>query len=183
MKLVVCFLAGIFILLLMFILFFLIPSPTNNTVATTPSNMDVNAVINETQEISSVRYVNHFFVNGEKVTYSNVEIHKGYATIPLVKFLTTSGYNIQWISTDVAIINIDEEKYELDLESLTLRQPEDDFNYFSSVYGDYVPVRKREEKELLIDTLTLIGVTQLLGSRAKVTINGDDVFITWKEKM
>lgn len=142
-------------------------------------NTDRKPITINTTEADHSRSVDHFFINDEMITYKSVEIYEGYAAIPLIKFLSAFEYDVQWISENTAIISKNENEYELNLETMVFRNTTDNYNYFHAVYGTYKPIRKRQEKEVLIDTMTLISVTQLLGSRAEVSINDDDVLIIW----
>ena len=124
--------------------------------------------------------------NGTAIT-ENVVIHLGknhnsYADLPLTEVMKNFGMTVEWIDNDTAEVAYNGKKYTLKLSDISLIEFGDDYNLLLPPIGGGKRTRKILDRELVLDSTTIIYTLMEMGIRIKVDINHDELIVYISER-
>lgn len=127
-------------------------------------------------------------INGMDITKDHVILHNNrknnYADLPFIEILKSLGYNVVWSDDSNAVITCNEKTYILNLAEVSLKLKDgDNQNIIEPPNGVRHYRYTVLEKELILDSGTIIDAMYFMKDPIRVTIDHDKsiVYVTERE--
>ena len=123
--------------------------------------------------------------NGTAIT-ENIVIYYiengSYADVPLIEIMKNFGIDVNWIDSDTAEVIYNDRKYILKLSDFSLIELEKEYNLLSPPLGGGKRTRKVLERELVLDSVTILYTLMDMGIRIKTDIDFDKLIVNISER-
>lgn len=126
------------------------------------------------------------YVNGSGITSENVKIYGNYADLPFTEVLKGLGINVEWVDSSTAEFICNGQKYTLNLAEETLTKYGEDKDLLSIIAPGTTFVHQVVlEKELVLDSNTLLDNMYAMGNRLTISIDQQKsiVYLTGPEDL